>query len=55
MSAHERLAAVALQRELEATLARIEADPKASPTMLKAARAMAEYVADRNKRLGLTG
>lgn len=54
MSGHEALAALALQRELEAKVARMEADPKASGHMLKAARMMAEYVADRNKRHGLT-
>jgi hypothetical protein len=55
MSAHETLAALALQRELEGTVARLEADPKASGHMLKAARMMAGYVSDRNRRLGLSG
>lgn len=54
MTGHEALAAVALQRELEAKVAAYEADPRTSPYMLKAARTMAEYVADRNKRHGLT-
>lgn len=54
MSAHETLAALALQRELEAKVAEYEADPRCSPYMLKAARTMAEYVRDRNRRMGLT-
>jgi hypothetical protein len=54
MSAHETLAALALQRELEAKVERMEADPRTSGHMLKTARMMADYVAGRNRRLGLS-
>ena len=55
MSAHDTLAALAFQQELEAKAARLEADPTASPYTVKAARKMADWMTERNERMGISG